>query len=70
MKQSSDITEKLMDLQKKKKDVTTTRDAPVALPDGTAPTNNIFVGSTTELQKFLQLNKEKEKDVTPESNDV
>ena len=50
MKQVADTTDKLMDLQKKMKDL----DAPTK---GSAPTtvnNTMFVGSTADLQKMLK----------------
>jgi hypothetical protein len=50
MKQVSDMTDKLIDLQKKMKDL----DAPVK---GAAPTtvnNTMFVGSTADLQKMIK----------------
>lgn len=50
LKQNAELADKLMDLQKKKKDInkidTPRLDAPVT-------NNNLFVGSTTELQKML-----------------
>jgi hypothetical protein len=62
MKQSSEITEKLMDLQKKKKEISTPSQRAVGLPTSEGTTNNnIFVGSTKELQKFLQNQKAEEK---------
>lgn len=60
LKQNADIADKLMELQKKKKEVqksdTPQLDAPVT-------NNNLFVGSTTDLQRMLT---GKMKDVTPE----
>ena len=50
MKQVSDMTDKLIDLQKKMKDL----DAPIK---GSAPTtvnNTMFLGSTADLQKMLK----------------
>jgi hypothetical protein len=50
MKQVSDMTDKLIDLQKKMKDL----DAPVK---GSAPTtvnNTMFLGSTADLQKMIK----------------
>lgn len=50
MKQVSDMTDKLIDLQKKMKDL----DAPIK---GSAPTtvnNTMFVGSTADLQKMIK----------------
>ena len=54
----ADVNDKLMDLNKKKKDVEKS-DVP-ALVDGNGgnTTNNVFLGSTTELQRFLQNEKQ------------
>ena len=58
LKTTSDITDKLMDLQKKKREVT----APVSKPGApqlennggaTVTNNNVFIGDTTALQKML-----------------
>ena len=51
IKNVSDVNDKLMDLNKKHKDVVKT-DRP-ALPEGKT-TNNVFIGSTTDLQRMLQ----------------
>jgi hypothetical protein len=56
MKNVGDINGSLMDLHKKKHDMEK-KDIP-ALPAGTT-NNNVFVGSTADLQKMLM------KDVTP-----
>ena len=54
MKQVADTTDKLLDLQKKMKDL----DAPTKNSVNTKTTNNLFVGSTADLQKMLkQINK-------------
>lgn len=50
LKQSADMTDKLMELQKRKKDVRK-EDKPQANDNVT--NNNLFVGSTTDLQRFL-----------------
>lgn len=66
LKNASDINDKLMDLNKKHKDITKPEkeDQP-ALPNQT--TNNVFIGSTTDLQRMLQdANKPVEKDITPD----
>lgn len=59
LKQNAELADKLMDLQKKKKDIhkadTPSLDAPVT-------NNNLFVGSTVELQKMLAA---KMKDIEP-----
>jgi len=57
MKQVSDMTDKLIDLQKKMKDL----DAPVKGKGPTTVNNTMFVGSTADLQKMLkQINKKEE----------
>lgn len=57
MKTMSDVNNNLLDLHKKSKDIKKTDDVP-ALPGAT--TNNVFVGSTADLQKMLM------KDITPD----
>lgn len=56
LKNMADVTDKLMDLQKKKKDLTgeSKKDQLQGLTQ-----NNVFVGSTTDLQRML-LNKKSE----------
>jgi len=57
MKQVADTTDKLLDLQKKMKDL----EAPTKQNTGST-TNNLFVGSTADLQKMLkQINKGEDK---------
>lgn len=50
MKQVSDMTDKLIDLQKKMKDL----DAPIKGSGPTTVNNTMFVGSTADLQKMLK----------------
>lgn len=50
MKQVSDMTDKLIDLQKKMKDL----DAPIKGNGPTTVNNTMFVGSTADLQKMLK----------------
>jgi hypothetical protein len=50
MKQVSDMTDKLIDLQKKMKDL----DAPIKGKGPTTVNNTMFVGSTADLQKMLK----------------
>lgn len=50
MKQVSDMTDKLIDLQKKMKDL----DAPVKGSTPTTVNNTMFVGSTADLQKMIK----------------
>jgi len=61
MKNMADINDKLMDLNKKNKDISSEEVKQIA--SGT--TNNIFFGSTTDLQKLLK-DESDIIDVTPE----
>jgi len=57
MKQVADASDKLIDLQKKMKDL----EAPTKNSINSKTTNNLFVGSTADLQKMLkQINKQEE----------
>ncbi|ADO99210.1 terminase small subunit [Cyanophage S-RIM44] len=57
MKQVADASDKLIDLQKKMKDL----EAPTKNSVNNKTTNNLFVGSTADLQKMLkQINKQEE----------
>ena len=51
MKTMADVTNNLLDMHKKKKDIRT-KGTP-ALPGIPVTNNNLFVGSTTDLQKML-----------------
>ena len=51
MKQNAEIADRLLDNQKKKKEILTVKNNP-ALP-GSMTQNNVFVGSTTDLQRML-----------------
>jgi hypothetical protein len=54
LKQNAEITDRLMDLQKKNKELRIT-DSKANVTDPTTMTqNNVYVGSTTELQRMLQ----------------
>ena len=61
LKNISDINDKLMDLNKKHKDITQPTKETKQVEH---QQNNIFVGSTADLQRMLQAESE-EKDVTP-----
>jgi len=50
IKNIADVTDKLMDLNKKHKEVT----APDKQEAKQITNNNVFLGSTTDLQRFLQ----------------
>jgi hypothetical protein len=72
MKNIADVNDKVMDLNKKHKDINK-EDTP--LPVESKTTNNMFIGSTADLQKMLQqANKPTELkdnviDITPRLND-
>ena len=51
VKNIADVTDKLMDLQKKKVDLTGKK--PEQQQSGGVTNNNVFVGSTTDLQRML-----------------
>ena len=55
IKNVADATDKLMDLQKKLKDVNEEKES----KGQTTVNNSLFVGSTAELQKFLKQNDSK-----------
>lgn len=63
MKNMADITDKLMDLQKKKKELTKEekKEQVQALTQ-----NNVFVGSTTDLQRMLMKQAQGIIDVNPD----
>ena len=60
IKNISDVNDRLMDLNKKKKDL----DRKEEIKNIANTTNNLFVGSTAELQKLLK-NETDLKNVTP-----
>ena len=62
IKNISDVNDRLMDLNKKKKDL----DKKEEIKNIANTTNNLYVGSTTELQKLLK-NETDLINVTPES---
>ena len=55
IKHTSDMTQDLVKLQKTRKEITQDKNAPNS---GNTTNNAIFVGSTTELQKFLKKKNE------------
>ena len=63
IKNIADVTDKLMDLNKKHKDV-----LKEDKPDKAITNNNVFLGSTTDLQKLLR-NEEKVIDAELSSNE-
>ena len=52
IKNISDVNDKLMDLNKKHKDINKPEENTNELPNGTT-NNNVFIGSTTDLQRML-----------------
>ena len=62
IKNISDVNDRLMDLNKKKKDIVAKED-PKAIGN---TTNNLFIGSTTDLQRLLHNESDKVIDVTPD----
>lgn len=50
----ADVNDKLMDLNKKKKEIEAPAKGALPSPEGGVTNNNLFVGSTTELQRMLQ----------------
>lgn len=67
LKNTSDMTDKLMALQKAKKEMAKKDEGSSAKPALTQ--NNLFLGSTTDLQKHL-IEKLKEQNVTASEPDV
>jgi len=65
IKNVSDINDKLMDHHKKKKDMQKVDPKEVAALPGQT-TNNVFLGSTTDLQRMLQDASKDMVDITPE----
>lgn len=52
IKNISDVNDKLMDIHKKKKDLMK-KDGRKDLPPGGTTNNNLFIGSSTDLQRLL-----------------
>ena len=62
IKDVADVNEKIIALQKTKKDLTASKDVAAIGNNGTV-NNNLFVGSTTELQRMLAGQTASEKEV-------
>lgn len=52
IKNTADVNDKLVDLNKKHKDINS-KVSPTAV-EGSSTTNNVYIGSTTDLQRMLQ----------------
>lgn len=65
IKNTSDVNDKLMDLNKKHKDINKAEDTTVPAIGGTTTNNQIYVGSTSDLQRMLQEVEKPPIDVTP-----
>ena len=66
IKDTAQTSEKLMDLHRKIKSLDQMM-LPAPKDDGGNTTNNLFIGSTTELQRMLK--DISEKDITPDSTE-
>lgn len=68
IKNVADVNDKLMDLNKKHKEFNKKEEKPAV---GGNTTNNLFVGSTTDLQRMLQQQAKENNvvDITPRLND-
>lgn len=65
IKNISDVNDKLMDLNKKNKEITQTKEEQKAITN-----NNVFIGSTTDLQRLLMKSEEEKViDATSVSDD-
>ena len=69
IKNVADVNDKLMDLNKKHKDINVKEDSK-ALPQGGTTNNTVFIGSTTDLQKMIKGANDPNNviDITPELN--
>ena len=59
IKHTSEMSQDLIKLQKTRKDITQEKSG----PSSTTTNNSIFVGSTTELQKYLKKNNDDDKSI-------
>jgi len=70
IKNTADVNDKLLDLNKKHKDISTD---PLKQVENGTTNNNVFIGSTTDLQRMLQDVHKKEEnnvvDITPHLKD-
>ena len=65
IKNTSDVNDKLMDVNKKQKDLLKKAEEEAQQPQIGQQTNNVFLGSTADIQRLLQ-NGDDIVDVTPE----
>lgn len=68
IKNNAEIADRLMDLQKKKKDVNK-QEGPQAPQLGGVTNNNLFVGSTKDLAKMIDDRQQQIKTIDNESTD-
>src|SRR6056297_3477931 len=70
LKQNAEIADRLMELQKKKKEVRLT-DNPHQLPNSMTQ-NNVYVGSTTDLQRMLhnRINEKSTKTIDDQTDEI
>ena len=69
IKNVADVNDKLMDLNKKHKDINV-KETPTPLSPGDTINNTVFIGSTTDLQKMIKGANDANNviDITPELN--
>lgn len=66
IKDTADVADKLMDLNKKEADINRINNVPTNNgPNNT--TNNVYVGTTADLQRMMAGQQQLEKDITPDS---
>lgn len=58
IKNISDVNDRLMDIHKKRKDIKKKDQSANVIPNQGNTTNNLFVGSTTDLQRMILNTKE------------
>ena len=64
IKNISDVNDKLMELNKKTKDITQEKDEPKAITN-----NNVFIGSTTDLQRLLKKSEDEQRVIDVSATD-
>jgi hypothetical protein len=65
IKDTGDVADKLMDLNRKQVDIKRIKDGPIGAEVG-GGTTNVFIGSTADLQRAIALEqKNNEQDITP-----
>ena len=70
LKQNAEVADRLMELQKKKKEVRLIDQK--QLPNGNMTQNNVYVGSTTDLQRMLhdRINEKSAKTIDDQTDEI